>query len=106
MLQAMTKCNFPSSSYLLTTDAQHGFTQWGTGAYQEMADSRSWSSMMSLFRDLTTISDNTPTMTGANDDEAMVVDGTDSSESSSGKILLHSISTVLVAAAAAVTMLL
>lgn len=91
-----------------------------------MADSRSWSSMMSLFRDLTAISDNTPTMTDANDGEAMVVDGTDSSsesssgknddeamgvegtdssESSSGKILLHGISTVVVAAAAA-TMLL
>ncbi|OEU15382.1 alpha/beta-hydrolase [Fragilariopsis cylindrus CCMP1102] len=68
------------------SNAQHGFTKWGTAAYQEMADSRSWSSMMSLFRDLTAISDNTPTMTDDNDGEAMVVDGTDSSsESSSGK---------------------
>jgi hypothetical protein len=104
----MTKWNFPfSSSYLSTTDAQHGFTQWGSSAYQEMADSRSWWSMMSLFRDLITTSDNI-TMMGATDDEAMVVDGddeammvdgNDSSASSSGKTLLHSISTVVAAAA-------
>ena len=39
-----------------TTDAAHGFTSWGTGpmsAYNEMADSRSWWSMMSLFKTLT-----------------------------------------------------
>jgi hypothetical protein len=80
-----------------------------------MADSRSWWSMMSLFRDLITLSDG--------DDEAMVVDGTnddgddgddddgddddgddgnDSSASSSEKILLYSISTVAVAVAATV----
>jgi len=29
--------------------AGHGFTAWESGAYQEMADSRSWWSMMSLF---------------------------------------------------------
>merc|ERR1712086_15425 len=29
--------------------AWHGFTAWESGAYQEMADSRSWWSMMSLF---------------------------------------------------------
>jgi hypothetical protein len=63
--------------------------------------------MMSLFRDLITLSDG--------DDEAMVVDGTnddgddddgddgnDSSASSSEKILLYSISTVAVAVAATV----
>merc|ERR1712157_670093 len=32
--------------------AQHGFTKWGSSAYQTMADSRSWWSMMSLFEAL------------------------------------------------------
>mmetsp|Transcript_3542 Transcript_3542/g.7623 ORF Transcript_3542/g.7623 Transcript_3542/m.7623 type:complete len:639 (+) Transcript_3542:36-1952(+) len=39
------------------SNAAHGFTSWGTGpmsAYNEMADSRSWWSMMSLFKTLTT----------------------------------------------------
>mmetsp|Transcript_15271 Transcript_15271/g.17164 ORF Transcript_15271/g.17164 Transcript_15271/m.17164 type:complete len:191 (-) Transcript_15271:7-579(-) len=31
------------------SNAQHGFTEWGADAYQKMADSRSWWSMMSLF---------------------------------------------------------
>merc|ERR1711937_390409 len=34
------------------SNAQHGFTKWGSGAYQTMADSRSWWSMMSLFEAL------------------------------------------------------
>lgn len=39
------------------SNANHGFTKWGTGpysAYNEMADSRSWWSMMSLFSTLVT----------------------------------------------------
>jgi len=36
------------------SNAQHGFTEWGTGAYQQMADSRSWWSMMSLFDSIIT----------------------------------------------------
>merc|ERR1712078_953787 len=34
------------------SNAQHGFAKWGSGAYQTMADSRSWWSMMSLFEAL------------------------------------------------------
>ena len=48
----------------ITTDAAHGFTSWGTGpfsAYNEMADSRSWWSMMSLFKTLTTMPATTTT---------------------------------------------
>jgi len=39
------------------SNAAHGFTKWGTGpfsAYNAMADSRSWMSMMSLFDTLST----------------------------------------------------
>lgn len=42
------------------SNAAHGFTSWGTGpfsAYNEMADSRSWWSMMSLFNELSVSSD-------------------------------------------------
>merc|ERR1712157_441202 len=34
------------------SNAQHGFTKWGSGAYDAMADSRSWDAMMSLFKTL------------------------------------------------------
>jgi len=34
------------------SNAQHGFTKWGSGAYDAMADSRSWNSMMTLFSSL------------------------------------------------------
>merc|ERR1712146_717786 len=34
------------------SNAEHGFTKWGSEAYQEMADSRSWDAMMSLFKTL------------------------------------------------------
>merc|ERR1711966_269361 len=34
------------------SNAEHGFTKWGSGAYQATADSRSWDSMMSLFKTL------------------------------------------------------
>jgi len=34
------------------SNAEHGFTKWGSGAYQAMADSRSWDAMMSLFQTL------------------------------------------------------
>jgi len=39
------------------SNAEHGFTKWGSAAYQPMADSRSWWSMMSLFDDLVQIDD-------------------------------------------------
>jgi len=34
------------------SETPHGFTKWGSGAYNAMADSRSWDSMMSLFADM------------------------------------------------------
>lgn len=34
------------------SDTPHGFTSWGSDAYNAMADSRSWESMMTLFTDL------------------------------------------------------
>lgn len=48
---------FPINEWI---DAAHGFTSWGTGpfsAYNEMADSRSWWSMMSLFNELSVSSE-------------------------------------------------
>jgi len=34
------------------SETPHGFTKWGSGAYNAMADSRSWASMMTLFEDM------------------------------------------------------
>ena len=33
----------------LQTDVEHGFTHWGEGAYNEMADWRSWDAMFAVF---------------------------------------------------------
>jgi len=60
------------------SNAQHGFTKWGTGdfsPYDPMADSRSWWSMMSLFDTLSTmeleeVEDSEPTMVANGDDES------------------------------------
>jgi len=48
------------------SNAEHGFTKWGSAAYQPRADSRSWWSMMSLFDDLVQIDDDA---SGDNDDD-------------------------------------
>merc|ERR1712176_1496704 len=34
------------------SNTPHGFTKWGSGRYDAMADSRSWDSMMTLFADM------------------------------------------------------
>jgi len=54
------------------SNAAHGFTAWDTPAYQEMADSRSWMSMMSLFKTLTTDDHDTMTTEEKSDDTTMV----------------------------------
>jgi len=53
------------------SNAQHGFTEWGADAYQKMADSRSWWSMMSLFDSIiaaTSTTNNTTDNTGIADE--------------------------------------
>jgi len=58
------------------SNGQHGFSEWGTGAYQKMADSRSWLSMMSLFDSLTTTDGDA---SSGGDNAAMDNDGGDTS---------------------------
>merc|ERR1712078_155957 len=58
------------------SNAQHGFTKWGSGAYQTMADSRSWWSMMSLFEALEE-TDETESMDMAMSEESSSHDGED-----------------------------
>ena len=45
------------------SNTRHGFSKWGSGRYNAMADSRSWESMMTLFADLQTSVSTTATAT-------------------------------------------
>merc|ERR1712194_117417 len=59
------------------SNAQHGFSKWDAGAYDVMADSRSWMSMMSL---LDTLSSEADTSMAAGDEDMKNQDETSMSE--------------------------
>lgn len=69
-------------------DAQHGFTNWGTGpfsAYNAMADSRSWWSMMALFDTLSS-----EAAMGDDDDETYMEEDMDEEDHKDGEDHDHS----------------
>jgi len=90
------------------SNAEHGFTKWGSAAYQPMADSRSWSSMMSLFDDFVQIDNNSNNTKSTDDatmmtDDTTIEDDTNSSNDNDDSLSSSSSSLLLLGAAAAAT---
>merc|ERR1711865_503756 len=86
------------------SDAEHGFTKWGSAAYQPMADSRSWSSMMS-FDDFVQIDNNSNNAKSTDDatmmtDDTTIEDDTNSSNDNDDSLSSSSSSLLLLGAAA------